>query len=119
MFLFRLALALGKTVGELEASLSQRELMEWVDYYAIDPFGSFRTDIQTGILGTVIAQVIGGNKRARPSHFMPLQRETAATAPADPQALARQAFGAFMLAMGRHKLRRLGRKARGAHGVAR
>lgn len=119
MFLFRLALALGRTVAELEASLSQRELLEWAEFYSIDPFGGFRADIQTGILSTVIASVIGGNKRAKPSDFMPLQK-VRVSAEQSREQLARQAHVAFMQAMGGRKLTVIkGSKKRRPHGVAR
>lgn len=43
-FLFRLALALGRTVADLERSLSSAELTEWAGYSLIEPFGQPRTD---------------------------------------------------------------------------
>jgi hypothetical protein len=43
------------TVGELLARISSAELTEWMAFYAIDPFGNWRADFQTGILATVTA----------------------------------------------------------------
>lgn len=48
--MFKLALALGRTVGELERGLSYDELIEWQAYDRIDPFGGFRQDLQTAFL---------------------------------------------------------------------
>ncbi len=38
-FLFRLALALGKTVTELECIMREAELREWMAFAGIEPFG--------------------------------------------------------------------------------
>ena len=38
--MFRLALELGMTVGELESKMAPSELKEWIAYYNIEPFGS-------------------------------------------------------------------------------
>ena len=43
-FLFRLALALGRTVSELERSLTSAELTEWAAYSLLEPFGQQRAD---------------------------------------------------------------------------
>lgn len=48
--MFKLALALGRTVSELEDELSYDELIEWQAYDRLDPFGGFRQDIQTAHL---------------------------------------------------------------------
>ncbi|WP_323841572.1 MULTISPECIES: phage tail assembly protein T [unclassified Moraxella] len=48
--MFKLALALGRTVSELERGLSYDELIEWQAYDRIDPFGGFRQDLQTAYL---------------------------------------------------------------------
>ena len=40
--MFRLALALGRTVSELEQSLSSSEFTEWSAYYSLEPFGAER-----------------------------------------------------------------------------
>ncbi|MCL1623373.1 DUF4035 domain-containing protein [Moraxella sp. Tifton1] len=48
--MFKLALALGRTVGELEHSLSYEELICWQAYDRLDPFGGYRQDIQTAHL---------------------------------------------------------------------
>lgn len=48
--MFKLALALGRTVGELEHTLTVDELVEWQAYDRLDPFGGYRQDIQTAHL---------------------------------------------------------------------
>ncbi len=40
--MFTLALALGRTVSELEASMSSSEFSEWIEYYQLEPFGQWR-----------------------------------------------------------------------------
>ena len=40
--MFRLALALGRTVAELQQTLSAAELVEWMAFYRIDPWGGYR-----------------------------------------------------------------------------
>lgn len=37
--MFRLALALGRTVAELEATLDAREMAEWIAYDRLEPIG--------------------------------------------------------------------------------
>jgi hypothetical protein len=61
----RLALHLGRTVHELEASLSYTELLDWVDYYAVQPFGEERGDIRIAQLCKAVVDFhysIGGSK---------------------------------------------------------
>lgn len=38
--MFRLALAMGRTVKELSTSMDARELTEWMIYYSLEPWGS-------------------------------------------------------------------------------
>ncbi|WP_264765426.1 DUF4035 domain-containing protein [Moraxella catarrhalis] len=49
---------LGKTVGELEATMSASELSEWLAYDRLDPIGGYRGDIQAA----TIAASMGGGK---------------------------------------------------------
>jgi hypothetical protein len=67
-----LALALGRTVAELEATMTMDEYAEWVDYYADDPFGEMRADLRSGVLSVVIAKSMGSKKRLDPMDFMPI-----------------------------------------------
>lgn len=48
--MFKLAGHLGKTVGELEQTLTMSELNEWRVYDVIDPIGSYRTDLGFALL---------------------------------------------------------------------
>lgn len=66
--MFKLALALGRTVGELERGLSYDELIEWQAYDRIDPFGGFRQDIQTAHL--LYAKL--GNDDTSIADFLPI-----------------------------------------------
>ena len=75
-FLFRLALALGRTVADLERSLTSAELTEWAGFYLLEPFGQSRAD--DGARG-IMALLYNANrapkaKAAEPSEFMPVWR---------------------------------------------
>lgn len=50
MFLFRLAGYLKCTVNELEQNLSYVELLEWMDFYSVEPFGEERADMRNAQL---------------------------------------------------------------------
>lgn len=54
-FLFGLALALGKTVGELERTLLADELVEWIAFQSIEPFGSVMDNFRAGLPAAVLA----------------------------------------------------------------
>ncbi|MFB6347889.1 phage tail protein [Moraxella sp. ZJ142] len=56
--MFKLAGHLGKTVGELESSLSIAEFAEWQAFDQLDPIGGFRGDLQAAI----VAASMGGGK---------------------------------------------------------
>lgn len=56
MFLFQLALRLGRTVGELQASLSVDELKYWYAFNQIEPIGLHREDALFGALAANIAK---------------------------------------------------------------
>jgi hypothetical protein len=63
MFLHRLALALGRTKRELLRSISHAELMEWVEYCRVEPFGDWRADVRNAQLASVIANVNRDRKK--------------------------------------------------------
>lgn len=44
-------------MGELLTSISSEELAEWAAYYRIDPFGSYRSDLQAANVAMITAQV--------------------------------------------------------------
>jgi hypothetical protein len=62
-------------VSELLARISSQELTEWMAYYELDPFGSERDDLRSGIVSAVIANVHRDpKKRSKPfeaADFMP------------------------------------------------
>ena len=73
--MFRLALALGKTLAELRACLSYREFREWCWFYEIEPFGDQRADLRTGIVAATMknsyAHGVPPEQLAKPADFMP------------------------------------------------
>lgn len=77
--MFRLALALGMTVKELEQRMSSRELSEWMAFFSLEPWGCEVEDWRFGMLASVIANVNRDKKKQRkpfePQDFMP-QRNT-------------------------------------------
>ena len=64
-FIHRLALHLGRTVGELLDSLSEEELLDWVRYAAVEPFGPL-TDYQRSA-NEILVHV--SKKGIRPHHI--------------------------------------------------
>lgn len=65
---------MGRTVRELELTLTSRELSEWAAYYMLEPFGQHRTD--DGARG-IMALMYNANRPAKseaaePSEFMPV-----------------------------------------------
>lgn len=75
-FIFRLALALGRTVAELERSLTSAELTEWAGYHMLEPFGQQRADDgQRGVMALLYnANRAAKSKALEPSEFMPAWR---------------------------------------------
>jgi hypothetical protein len=68
-FIFKLALALGKTVEEV-LSMSSREFIEWKIYFKWNLTPQDAENARHCIMCDLIAKCFG-NKRARPSDFMP------------------------------------------------
>lgn len=67
-----MALALGKTVGELEHTISHNELLEWVEYLDEKPLMVDRNELQMAQLSQMIAAYMGGKKnKTQMSDFMP------------------------------------------------
>jgi hypothetical protein len=60
-FLFRMALNLGKTVGEIESTMSSAELTEWLAYAGIDPLPDAHWDAAQ-IASTVARSMTGKGK---------------------------------------------------------
>lgn len=55
--MFRLALALGRTVEELLESISYEELTEWGHFYNTDPFGEWRADARSAQIVAMLANI--------------------------------------------------------------
>jgi hypothetical protein len=78
-FLFKLAPHLGMTVSRLERELPYRELVEWMQEYRRDPWGTWRDNTHAGMICTLIGNAFRG-KDGRPfsvEDFMLLDPETA------------------------------------------
>lgn len=62
-------------VGELLTRMSSRELSEWQQFYAVEPFGEERADIRSAISAAAIVtslRGLGGVKRpVKAEAFMP------------------------------------------------
>lgn len=73
--LFRLAMALGKTLEELRVCLPSSEFKEWCAYYTIEPWGDFRADMRSGVVASSIWNVYASSRgvkpTATPQQFMP------------------------------------------------
>ncbi len=72
-FLFRLALSLGMTIGQLKRELTSLELSAWVAYDRISPIGPERGDINQAIGTAVLANSnrAKGSRQFKPNDFMP------------------------------------------------
>lgn len=60
-------------MAELESTLTNSELTEWLAYNRIEPFGSEMEDYRAGIVASTIANVnrSKGQKAFTPKDFMP------------------------------------------------
>lgn len=83
--MLRLALALGKTVREIEETMPATELAEWAQLYEEEPFGDVRADLHAAIVACTVARALGGNKQARIKDFLPSFTITAPVPPAPPR----------------------------------
>lgn len=54
-----MALALGRTVAELEHSISHAELHEWAEYSRLEPFIADRNEVQIAQLSCMVAAFMG------------------------------------------------------------
>ena len=71
--MFRLALALGKTVNELLDNMTSWEYSEWQAFDAIEPIGAWRMDYNFGMLCALNANMnrSKGSKAFSAQDFMP------------------------------------------------
>lgn len=95
-FLFRLALALGKSVAELEAHMSAAEFDEWRAFYRLEPFGEWRADHRAGLIAATMFNMNRGKDTEARSvlDFMPLI-ERPEPRPADPADIHARMLAAF------------------------
>lgn len=91
--MFRLALALGRTVAEIEQSMSASELVEWMEFSAREPFGANRENIHFAMLCALIANVNRGKNTQpfKPQDFMLVD-------PVEQKAKQQSSFLAFLRA---------------------
>lgn len=77
------------TVRRLLEEIGNDELVEWQAYDRIDPFGSWRGDVQAGIVASVIVNALRGKngQAAKPTDFV---LKFVPPAPSDPQENARR-----------------------------
>ncbi len=89
--LFRLALAMGRTIQELRAVLTYAEFQEWCLYYQIEPWGEDRADLRAGIVASTLHNVyaawVGSDATARPADYMPYLERPESEAPTDDRPL--------------------------------
>ena len=52
----RLALALGRTVAELSATMGSSELSDWIDYYKLEPWGAWRDNYHAALIASMHAK---------------------------------------------------------------
>jgi len=73
--MFVLAVALGKTVGELQRSLTPTELAEWMAFYKLYPFGEEAMDWRiSGMQATLAQTVAKKGKTYQAKQFLPFKR---------------------------------------------
>lgn len=60
--LFRVAMALGRTVGELEETIGHAELLEWFAFYELEPWGAHIEDFRAALGPWVAARIAAGRK---------------------------------------------------------
>lgn len=66
----RLALGLGKTVAELEASLGAAELDDWYSYWSEEPWGAWRDNVHAGLIAAACLSPYMKGQKATFEDFM-------------------------------------------------
>lgn len=61
-------MALGRTVSELEHTMSYAEMQEWISFYNAEPFQEDRQEIQLAMMMSVMAASFGN--KIDPTEFM-------------------------------------------------
>jgi hypothetical protein len=63
---------LGRTVGELLATIDERELSEWAVFFDLEPFGPLADAYNSATISATLANVFGGHERSfTPFDFLP------------------------------------------------
>lgn len=55
-----MAVLLGRTVGELEATISPQELVAWSEYLAEEPAHADRSEAQLAMIAHMVSNFMGG-----------------------------------------------------------
>ena len=100
--MFRLALALGKTVHEIESTMPASELLEWQTFARDEPFGDIRADLRAGVVARTVAQAFGGNRKATSLDFMPVVKREFEKAEQENAANIAARFNAMMFAQSKN-----------------
>lgn len=75
-FYHRLAALLGMTVNELLGKLSQQELIDWMAFFRIEPWGCRVEDRRFGVIGALIANMFSsGGRRYSSDDIFPAYSE--------------------------------------------
>lgn len=61
--LFRLSLAWGIPVTEIEHTVAFRELQQWCQYWTQEPWGTWRDNAHAGLIAATVANSFRGEKR--------------------------------------------------------
>lgn len=72
--MFRLAMGLGKTLGELTETMSSRELTAWMAYYSCEPWGHELEGRRHSVTASTMANVglmMNNPKRLKSRPFKP------------------------------------------------
>lgn len=73
-----MALSLGRTVAEIESDMSAKELLEWMAYDQIEPFGTVRDNFHAAIVAAMsLAPHTKDGKPPPLSQFFYVDPETA------------------------------------------
>ena len=69
---FRVAALLGRTVAELQQTITSAEFADWCAYYTVEPWGYEVSNWRAGLVAATSANFSGRAKKSlKPSDFMP------------------------------------------------
>jgi|GEM_PF-1817983 len=90
-------MALGRTVGELEAQMADSEFLEWMAFDNISPFGEKGSYWRSGLIASTLANINRDPKKSeafKPEDFIPQ------TTPKKPKSDAKAIKAGFMAVFG-------------------